>query len=154
MKTVFFLSLLFTAFATAGGLAHSFELLNKINLPAEQYLVVQQIYRGWALLGIVVFGSLGSILALTIMVRRDRRLFPLTLTALLCIVGTQIIFWRFTFPVNQETRNWTVLPDNWLQLRNQWEYSHLASAGLDVVALVMLYLAVLTTTDLQRGRGR
>jgi hypothetical protein len=48
MKTICFLSLLFVALALAPAMAHLLELLNKINLSREQYLVVQQIYRGWA----------------------------------------------------------------------------------------------------------
>lgn len=137
-----FLSLLFAALALAPALAHLLELPNKISLSGEDYLTVQQIYRGWALLGIVVVGALLSTLALTIMVRKERKVFVLTLIAFLCIAGTQVVFWTFTYPVNQQTNNWTVLPANWLELRNQWEYSHAASAGLNLVALITLILSV------------
>lgn len=143
VKAVFFSSLLFTALALSASVAHVLELLNKINLPAEEYLVVQQIYRGWALLGIVVFGALLSTLALTIMVRRDSKVFRPILTALLCIIGTQVIFWIFTFPVNQQTENWTRLPENWVQLRNQWEYSHAAGCALNLMAMLSLFVAAL-----------
>jgi hypothetical protein len=51
-----FSSLLFTALA----LAHLLELPNKIGLARDDYLTVQQIYRGWALLGIVVVAALIS----------------------------------------------------------------------------------------------
>lgn len=61
----------------------------------------------------------------------------------LCIAGTQIIFWTFTYPANQETSNWTVLPEHWEALRTQWEYSHAASAVLNLIALIMLVLSVL-----------
>lgn len=56
-------------------MAHLLELPNKINLSREDYLTVQQIYRGWNLLAVVVFGALLSTLALTITVRRQRRAF-------------------------------------------------------------------------------
>jgi hypothetical protein len=59
------------------------------------------------------------------------------------MAGTQVLFWTFTFPANQQTHNWTVLPENWLALRQQWEYSHAASAGLNLMAFVALILAVL-----------
>ena len=52
----------------------------------------------------------------------------LILDAFLCMTGTQVLFWTFTYPANQQTRNWSVLPENWLALRQQWEYSHDASA--------------------------
>ena len=138
-----FLSLLFAALALAPALAHLLELPNKIGLPRDDYLTVQQIYRGWALLGIVVFGALLSALALAVMVRGRRKAFSLALTAFLCIAGTQVLFWTFTFPANQATGNWTTLPENWMALRAQWEYSHATSAVLNLIALVALILSVL-----------
>ena len=138
-----FMSLLFTALVTGASLAHLLELPNKIKLPGPDYLVVQQIYRGWALLGILVAGALFSTLALAIAVRSDPQMLMLTLVALTCLVATQIVFWVFTYPVNRQTNNWTVLPARWQHLRNQWEYSHAVSAGLNLIALVSLFLSVL-----------
>jgi ABC-type cobalamin transport system permease subunit len=139
-----FFSLLFAALALAPALAHLLELPNKIGLARDDYLTVQQIYRGWALLGFVVAGALLSTLILTIMVRKRPKQFALALVAFLCIVGTQIVFWTFTFPANQQTSNWTVLPENWMALRTQWEYSHAASAVLNLIALIALILSVLS----------
>ena len=59
-----FASVMLTAVAMAAGYAHLLELPNKIGLSREDYLTVQQIYRGWALLGIVVVGALVSTTAL------------------------------------------------------------------------------------------
>ena len=147
LNTMRFLSLLFTALALAPSIAHLLELPNKINLSAEDYLTVQQIYRGWVLLGIVVFGALLSTLVLTIIVRKKRRAFILTLIAFLCIVGTLVVFFTFTYPANQQTNNWTMLPANWLELRKQWEYSHATSAGLNLIALITLILSVLVSEE-------
>jgi hypothetical protein len=47
VKTVYFFSLLFAALALAPAMTHLLELPNKINLSCEDYLTVQQIYRGW-----------------------------------------------------------------------------------------------------------
>jgi ABC-type cobalamin transport system permease subunit len=137
-----FFSLLFAALALAPALAHLLELPNKIGLSRDNYLVVQQIYRGWALLGIVVLGALLSTLILTILVRKRPNEFALSLAAFLCIVGTQVVFWTFTFPTNQQTRNWTVLPETWETLRMQWEYSHAASAVLNLIAFIALAFSV------------
>jgi hypothetical protein len=150
LKLFRFLSLLFVALAMAPALAHLLELPNKIGLPRDEYLIVQQIYRGWALLGIVVFGALLSTLILTLLLRRRRRPFRLSLIAFLCIVGTQVVFWTFTYPANRQTQNWTVLPENWLTLRTQWEYSHAAGAGLNFVAFIALVLSTLRRDDLAR----
>jgi hypothetical protein len=143
VTTARFLSLLFCALALAPAAAHLLELPNKMGLSRDEYLVVQQIYRGWALLGFVVAGALVSTLAHALLVRKQGVEFGAALTAFLCIAGTQIVFWSFTYPANQLTANWTLLPDNWAALRVQWEYSHAASAVLNLVALIAVIVSVL-----------
>ena len=75
LKTMRFIALLFTALTLAPALAHLLESPNKINLFREDYLTVQQIYRGWALLGFIVPGALLSNLMLTMMVRIQPKAF-------------------------------------------------------------------------------
>ena len=58
-----------------------------------------------------------------------------------------MIFFAWTYPANQATRNWTVVPPNWLQLRQHWEYAHATNAVLTFVALCLLTLARLTARD-------
>ena len=152
MKAARFLSLLFTALALAPAMAHLLELPNKIGLPRDAYLTVQHVYNGWALLGFVVYAALFSTLALALLSRHRGRELGLALTAFLCIVGTQGVFWTLTFPANQATQNWTVLPDNWMALRTQWEYSHAASAVLNLVALVATILCVLDSPNIRQNR--
>lgn len=142
-NTMRFLALFFTALALAPAMAHLLELPNKIGLSRDDYFTVQQIYRGWAWLGFVVAGALFSNLILAIMVRRKNPAFVLTLIAFLCIVGTQVVFWTFTYPANQATDNWTRIPANWEHLRMQWEYSHAGSALLNLSALIALILSIL-----------
>jgi hypothetical protein len=143
LTLVRFTSLLFTALALAPAMAHLLELVHKIQLSREEYLTVQQIYRGWSLLGIVVIGALLSTVLLAILVRKQRTPLMLTLIALLCMVAAQVVFWTLTYPANQATNNWTVLPTNWQELRAQWEYSHATGAGLNLIALITLILSVL-----------
>jgi hypothetical protein len=143
LKIARFFSLLFAALVLAPALAHLLELPNKIGLSRGEYLVVQQIYNGWQLLGIVIYGALLSTLALTIMVRRQPKVFGLTLAAFLCLLAAHGLFWIYTFPANRETLYWTVLPENWMALREQWEYSHAAGAVLNLIAFIMLVLSVL-----------
>ena len=143
LRTFYFFSLLFAAFALVPAGAHLAELANKMKLGATEYQTVQQIYRGWELFGVVVVGALASTLALTIGLRGHPTAFTPALIALLCIVATQVVFWTFTFPVNRMTVNWTVLPDNWAELRARWEYSHAASAALNAAALIALIVSLL-----------
>jgi hypothetical protein len=138
-----FLALFFVALTLGPSLAHLLELPNKMDLSREDYLTVQQIYRGWALLGFVVAGALLSTAALTLRVRARPRELAWSLTALAFLVVGHAIFWVFTFPANQATANWTALPENWLALRSRWEYSHAAAAVLNLLALTALIAATL-----------
>lgn len=146
-KSVRFLSLMFVACCLGPSLAHLLELPNKMGLPRDEYLIVQQIYRGWAWLGIVVAGALLSTGGYVVMARGRRAVFVPALVAFLCVVGAQVVFWTFTFPANQETQNWTALPEHWAALRRQWEYSHAAGAVLNLVATMALIVALMNESE-------
>jgi hypothetical protein len=135
-----FCAILFTALALVPALAHAMELPNKMRLPRESYLTVQSIYRGWALIGVLVVGALASTFMLVRSVGSAG--FAPALVAFLCIAATQIVFWALTFPVNRNTKNWTEVSGDWQRLRRRWEYSHALSAVLNLVAMVCVALAV------------
>jgi hypothetical protein len=143
IKTLQFVAILCTAVAMAAGWAHLLELPNKMALSHDDYLTVQQIYRGWALLGIVVVGALVATAFLTVLQRGDGVAFYLALAATLCIALSLAVFFSVTFPANKATQNWTVLPAGWEALRRQWEYSHAAGAVLYFIALASLALSVI-----------
>lgn len=153
LGTFRFLAIVSIAVAMAGGLAHAFEFSAKIILTRPEYLVVQQIYRGWSLLGVPIIIGLLCCLAIAYLVRRHRLCVALTLTAVVAL-GVQLAnFFVFTQPVNRETANWTELPEDWESLRMQWEYSHLASAALFVIAFVALVLSVLVAPFERERKG-
>ena len=64
--------------------------------------------------------------------------------ATLLLVANLTVFFAWTFPVNQATSNWTVMPADWEALRKQWEYSHAANALLAFVALLATVTSSLT----------
>jgi hypothetical protein len=65
-----FVAITLAALALVPSGAHVFALGNKVNLGAEQYFIVQNIYRGWDLFGIVLVGSPVADLILALMLRR------------------------------------------------------------------------------------
>ena len=125
----------------AGG--HLAEIPNKTALPPGEYMIVQKIYRGWALFGVVVFGALAFTLVHTMMVWREPIPRGLSLQSFLALAGTQVIFWTCTYPMNALTQNWTVTPENLQIARQQWEYSHAVNALITFAALELLTLSVL-----------
>ena len=136
-----FLSLLLSILALAPSMAHLLELYHKLQLPKHEYAVVQQIYDGWALLGLL---QIGAAVAIFIQLLHEKGpTFRYTLAALICSAIMLLIFFSFTFPANRATANWTHLPANWEQLRQQWEYSHAAIALFGLIAVISLLLSFL-----------
>lgn len=130
-RTARFWSLLFAALALAPALAHLLELPNKIGLSRDDYLAccwstaIDSYPRDNGSKAAHDFGP-------------DRASF--------CVhCRNPDHFWTFTFPANQQTSTWTVLPEYSMALRTQWEYSHAASAVLNLIALIALIFSVLTT---------
>jgi hypothetical protein len=92
----------------------------------------------------------GSNLALTIVLRRRGCRFGRAFAAFLFIAVNLVIFFIWTFPTNQATSNWTVVPRNWDELRIQWEYSHAVNAVVMFVALGCVVVAVLRQPSARR----
>ncbi|MFL6822074.1 MAG: DUF1772 domain-containing protein [Xanthobacteraceae bacterium] len=147
LKIVQFLAVVLTALALVPVGAHAFALLNKIDLGAEQYFIVQNIYRGWALFGIVLVAALLADFALAVMVRRRGAPFVLALLGACGVALTLVIFFVWTYPANQATANWTTITDNWEQLRWQWEYSHAVNAVITFLALCSITWSVVMKTE-------
>jgi hypothetical protein len=147
LKIVQFLALAFTALALVPSGAHLFELPGKIGLGAEQYFIVQNVYRGWSLFGIVLFGALIANLALALVLRNRGAPFALALFACFCIALTLVVFFIWTYPANQATDNWMIIPNNWEQLRREWEYSHAANAVVTFMAFCSVSLSVVMTRE-------
>ena len=141
LRVIWTISLIFTVLAFGASSAHLLELYNKLKLSKADYLTVQQIYRGWAFLGIDIVLAFISILFLTIKIRSLRGSFMLCLSAAAFILLSLAIFFIFVFPVNQVTNNWTSLPDNWEELRLQWEYAHAVNAVIYFFSVIVLGIA-------------
>ena len=147
LRAVQFLAVVLTALALVPAGAHLFELSSKIGLPQDQYFTVQQIYRGWALFGFALCGAIAANLALAVMLRQQRAPFLLALAAFAAMAGVLAIFFTWTFPANQATSDWTVIPADWQELRVRWEYSHAVNAILTFAALCSVTLSVLLARE-------
>ena len=76
------------------------------------------------------------------------------------IIGMQAVYWLVTHPVNNfwlEDEKLSALgggffsfgmsktqtrPSDWTELRDRWEYSHVARAGFALLSLIALVIAV------------
>lgn len=158
MRLLQFVALMLTGLELVPTGAHFSELWNKIGLAQQQYFTVQQIYRGWAWFGIVLIAAIVANLAAAIVLWQRRRRFWPSLVAGLLIACTLLIFFAWTYPANQATDNWTIVPDDWRTLRRQWELSHAVNAVLTFVALgfaaASVFVAQMTPIGARRSRAR
>ena len=143
-KSVCLLAVISVALCLIPAGAHFFELANKMSLSTADYMATQKIYAGWSFFGVAIIAAIAFTLTHTLMVRAEHAAFLLSLTALLCLGATQVIFWTFTYPMNVATNNWTISPQDFETARRQWEYSHAVNAVLTFVALVTITLSTLT----------
>lgn len=148
MPTTFrFLAVLLTGFALIAPAAHLFELPNKIGLSKSDYFIVQGIYNGWWMVGLLLPLSFLANIAQAYAARGDKSALVLSLGAAACVLVNLVIFYFFTQPANAATQNWTLQPDNWMTLRRQWEYSHAVNAVVMLVAFCLAIAAALRSAD-------
>src|SRR5687767_13419122 len=134
VKASQFLAVVLTALALLPGGAHLMALPAKLAMPEQPYFVAQQVYRGWAWAGVVIFLAIFANFAAAFLTHGRRR--QLFTVAGLLIGTTLALFFVWTYPANEATGNWTSVPENWEQLRIQWEYSHAVNAALTFLALL------------------
>ena len=142
------LSVIFTAVATTTTLAHALELPGKLRLTRDEYLTVQRIYYPGFTIGGAV-GELGGLVAVLLLllvspITWDGR-FWLMVGAFLALAAMHAMYWLLARPVNNfwlkdrpmaavSSRFFSVRAGrdgeaaDWTQLRNIWEYSHVARA--------------------------
>lgn len=159
VKTWRLITIVLSALVTGMALCHALELPAKMQYSASQYITVQNsLYVAFDppnIGALIEFAAPLSAIALTILVRKRHPAFQLTLMATaLTLVAFPVIFFVFTEPVNIIIRNATpeTIPTNWLELRNQWEYSHLARFFCYLVAFSALVLSILVETPTGRVR--
>jgi hypothetical protein len=165
--TVEIVSILLVALAMAPALAHLLEFPGKSRLTKYAYLTVQPIYYpGFTIAGgIGEAGGLISVLAILLLTPQGTAAFWLRLVALVAMFGMQLVFWVFTQPLNKFWLQSTTLgafgnaffgiesgrnrvhadgPDGWKKMRDRWEYSHVARAGLASLSFLLLVVAAVT----------
>lgn len=178
MRAFTIISLLLVAIAFGLSLAHALELPGKLRLDDAAYRTVQQIYYpGFTIGGIAEPASIVALGVLLYLTPYGMARFWWTAAALLLMLAAHGTYWLMTHPVNQfwvegvdmsgagssffsvftgraEAKHWT-------ELRNIWEASHVIRAGVSLVALIAIAMAIsesapapdATTAGVERVQG-
>jgi hypothetical protein len=155
-------SLVLVALALVPALAHALELPGKLRLAKDEYFAVQPIYYpGFTIAGFFEPVAILATIAVVVLMEHEGVEFWLTLAALLGLVCMHAVYWLLTHPVNNfwlrgkkigrlgsgffslgSAGNSGARTDDWTALRDRWEYSHVARAGLAFLSFVALVAAV------------
>jgi hypothetical protein len=120
-------------------------------------------YPGFTIVGLAEPVAIISTIALLVLTRRGGADSWLTLVALLGLIGMHAVYWLITHPVNNFWLQGEQLSDlgsgffswastsgrggetpavDWTDLRDRWEYSHVARAGLAALSFISLLIVV------------
>lgn len=138
------LTLVVTAVALMPSLAHLAALPNKITMTQEDYFTVQRIYAGWWQFGIVIMIAILCNCGVAFFERNSAPVLALwALASAVLIALSLVVFAIWVRPANASTQAWTVQPENWKDLRRQWEYGH--AAGAIIMSLAFISTCFATT---------
>jgi hypothetical protein len=151
------------AMAMALGLAHALELPGKMRLNKDLYFAVQRIYYpGFTIGGFSEPAAVILTVALLFYTPRATVAFWLTVVALIGLLAMQIVYWTIIHAVNKvwlrgetlssaasgffgfgriQSQSGATSPE-WTDLRNRWEYAHLARALLAAMSFIALVIAI------------
>jgi hypothetical protein len=163
MRVFMIVTLLLVAIAMALSLAHALELPGKLRLKEATYKSVQAIYYpGFTVGG---FAEIGGIIALAILLYLTpypSARFWWILAALVLLVAEHATYWLVTHPVNNfwvedvavsksASTFFSIFSrkqaGDWKDLRNVWEASHVARAGLAMLSLISIAVAATLFTE-------
>lgn len=158
IKAVSILGVLLVATTMGLALAHALELPGKLRLDKDTYVAVQAIYYpGFTIGGLV--GELGGLLvlfALLFLTPYGSHRFWWTAAAFGLLLAAHVVYWLVTHPVNNFWVKDTDMADagtaffsflagkggDWAQMRDIWEYSHVARACLALMSLASMAIAL------------
>jgi hypothetical protein len=151
-----FITLMLAAFSLSLSMTHLLELPQRMQFDQQLWIrvtVIENIYR--------LFGTVGAAFEITailtaiilvFLVRKYGSTFYWTLCGAILLAIAFVSWIIFIAPMNAEFAKWltTPIPSNWMQYRDQWEYTHAANAIVKIMGLSLLVISVLVETPEKR----
>jgi hypothetical protein len=151
MNTLAFLTLVVAALALGAPLAHVLEMpVRRTYDPALYVAVTHTLYRYFGIVGGMI--EVTAVVAAIIWAYRSvpTRTWPSSargwaVAGAACLALAHALFWLLVDPVNRQFAVWTpaAVPPDWTRLRDQWEFTHAARAGLFLLGFSALLASVL-----------
>jgi hypothetical protein len=139
------ITLLLTALLMGLTFAHTLEMPVKMNLDGPTWLALQHsLYPYFAIIGgPIEIAAIITSAWLAIRLRGQRSAFAQALVATLCLTVSFFGAWLMLVnPTNVQTAIWTAqaIPPDWTRWRAKWEYGHVVSFALHLVAFCLLLI--------------
>ena len=130
-------------------LAHVFEMPHKMAMSGDVWLSIQSvIYNGWG--EKLLYLDIVAIAGLTFcIIRNSLARKALLLSLLLLLIADIGIFLIWIAPTNEAVDAWaSITPmNNWVELRQNWEWGHAARAGVLSLALFIAGYSKTSSSD-------
>ncbi len=140
------------SFSLSLSMTHLLELPQRMQFDRQLWVrvtVVENVYR--------LFGSVGAAFEITailigiilvFIVRKRGLTFYWTLGGVIFLILAFVNWIIFVSPMNAEFAKWLTnpVPVDWMQYRNQWEYTHAVNAFIKIIGLSLLTISVLVET--------
>jgi hypothetical protein len=156
-----FVTLVVAALAIGAPLAHVLEMpVRRTYDPALYVTVTHTLYRYFGIVGGMI--EVSAVVAAIIWAYRSvrTRTWPSSargwaVAGAACLGLAHALFWLLVDPVNQQFAAWTpeAVPADWTRLRDQWEFTHAARAGLFLLGFSALLASVFAVRARDGGRG-
>jgi hypothetical protein len=150
IATLWLLSVLLLALSAGAAFTHVLEIPGKRELSPQAAVIVQQrLYRGYRTAGTVIEPAQLLVLAATAAAvgLGGGASFWLTVAALAMTAATMVVFAVWTDPANRVMAQWSAdrppLAASW-RARRSWEISHATRALLFLLAIALVFAAVVT----------
>lgn len=150
-----FLTIILVSLSMAMAFCHLLQLPPRMSYDGAQWVATQSLYQLFGTVGAFIeVGALLLATVLSLIVFTRRPAFQWTLFGTVCLLIAHVAWWLFIAPVNVEIATWTpdTIPANWTWWRDQWEYTHMARAILEILGLSALVFSVLIETPSQHPR--
>jgi hypothetical protein len=166
LETLQVLTVLLVASAWAPALAHALELPGKMRMAKDTYFAAQGIYYpGFTIAGVSEPLAVVATASLLFFTPTGTLAFGLVLIALVSLIAVNAIFWFAVQPVNRFWVEGQAMSrvgssffrlgpqspaeraSDWTELRDRWEYSHLARAIFGSVSFLALLVSLVVGSE-------
>ena len=89
--------------------------------------------------------TLSIIPVLVLSFNQHQQTFYLTLVGFLLFIAALLVTLIVEVPIDNQIKTWTIvtLPNNWEQLRDPWEKSHVIGTAASIAGLALLLIAAI-----------